>query len=106
MEVSKEIITRDEVLRAFDIIDKYQEQQKKIIQKLEVKEDQRNVLMLGLNTREINCLRTANIETIGELLSLHRHDLIKCRNLGKKGVIDINKKLKDFGIDTPEFRTW
>ena len=100
------MITKDEVLKAFDIIEKYQEQQKKIIQELEVKEDPRSILILGLNTREINCLKAAGIETIGELLAVDRFELRKYRNLGKKGIIDINKKLKEFGINTPEFLTW
>ena len=100
------MITKDEVLKALDIIDKYKEQQKQIIKDLEVKEDTRSVLILGLKTREINCLKSAEIQTIGELLAIDRFELRRYRNIGKKGIIDINKKLKDFGIDTPEFRTW
>tara|TARA_B110001469_G_C9576845_1_gene286043 strand:- start:228 stop:530 length:303 start_codon:yes stop_codon:yes gene_type:complete len=99
------MITKDEVLKALDLIDKYKEQQKQIIQDLEVKTDNRSILILGLNTREINSLNRAEIETIGELLEVNRFDLIRYRNIGKKGIIDINKKLKDFGIDTPEFLT-
>lgn len=100
------MITKDEVLKAFDIIEKYKEQQMQKIKELEVDTDRRSVLILGLNTREINSLKASEIHTIGELLAVHRHDLRRFRNLGKKGIIDINKKLKDFGIDTPEFRTW
>lgn len=99
------MITKDEVLKALDLIDKYKEQQKQAIQDLEVKTDNRSILILGLNTREINCLKSAEIETIGELLAVNRFDLRRYRNIGKKGIIDINKKLKDFGIDTPEFLT-
>ena len=99
------MITKDEVLKALEIIEKYQEQQKQIIKDLEVKEDSRSILILGLNTREINCLKAAEVETIGELLAIDRFKLRRFRNLGKKGIVDINKKLKDFGIDTPEFRT-
>ena len=100
------MITKDEVLKAFDIIEKYKEQQKQIIKDLEVKEDPRSILILGLNTREINWLKAAEVETIGELLSIDRFELRRYRNIGKKGIIDINKKLKDFGIETPDFRTW
>lgn len=100
------MITKEEVLKAFDIIEKYQEQERQKIKELEVESDKRSIYTLGLNTRELNCLRAANIQTIGELLSVDRLELRKYRNLGKKGIIDINKKLKDFGIDTPEFRTW
>ena len=100
------MITKDEVLNAFNIIEKYKEQQKQLIQNLEVEADTRSILILGLKTREINSIKAAEIETIGELLAVSIHDLRKFRNLGKKGIIDINKKLKDFGINTPEFRTW
>ena len=64
------------------------------------------LLILKLNTRSLNCLRAANIETIGELLSIDRFELRKFRNIGKKGIDDINRKLKDFGIETPDFRIW
>ena len=100
------MITKEEVLKAFDLIDKYKEQEKQIIQNLEVKKDPRSFLILGLKTREINCLKAVEIETIGQLLAVDRFELRKYRNIGKKGIVDINKKLKDFGIDTPEFRTW
>ena len=100
------MITKEEVLKAFDLIDKYKEQEKQIIQNLEVKKDPRSFLILGLKTRQINCLKAVEIETIGELLAVDRFELRRYRNIGKKGIVDINKKLKDFGINTPEFRTW
>ena len=100
------MITKEQVLEAFDIIEKYQEQERQKIKELGVESDKRSIYILGLGTRENNCLRANGIKTIGELLSVDRLELRKFRNLGKKGIIDINKKLKDFGIDTPEFRTW
>lgn len=99
------MITKDEVLKAFEVIEKYKEQERQKIKELEVESDKRSILLLGLKTREINCLKASEIETIGELLAVDRFELRKYRNLGKKGIIDINKKLKDFGIDTDEFRT-
>ena len=100
------MITKKEVLNALDLIEKYKEQQMQKIHQLEADSDTRSVLLLGLNTREINCLKAAEIETIGELLAVHRHELRKVINLGKKGINDINKKIKDFGINTTEFCTW
>lgn len=100
------MITKEEVLKALDIIEKYQEQERQKIKELEVDSDKRSISILGLSTREINYLRAAEIKTIGELLSVDRSDLRKCRSIGKKSIININKKLKDFGIDTPEFLTW
>jgi DNA-directed RNA polymerase subunit alpha len=100
------MITKEEVLKAIDIIEKYQKQELRKIKELEVESDKRSILILGLKTRELNCLKAEDIETIGELLAIDRFDLRKFRNIGKKGITDINKKLKDFGIDTPEFLTW
>lgn len=96
---------KDEVLKAFNLIEEYIEQQKRIIKDLEAKEDSRSIFILGLNTREETSLKSANINTIGELLSIDRFELRLYRNIGKKGIININRKLKDFGINTPEFRT-
>ena len=103
------MITKEEVLNAFDIIEKYQEQERQKIKELEVesdKSDKRSILILGLNTRERNGLMAANIKTIGELLSTDRFELRKFRNIGKSTIDGINRKLKDFGIETPGFRTW
>lgn len=100
------IIKKDEVLKALYIIEKYKDQQNKMIQDLEVKSDTRSVLILGLKTREINGLKAAEVTTIGELLALDRFELRRFRNIGKKGIIDINTKLKAFGIYTDEFRTF
>ena len=99
-------VTKEEVLNALDIIEKYQEQERQKIKELEVESDKRSILILGLKTRELNGLRAENIETIGELLSIDRFYLRKFRNIGKKGIDDINRKLKDFGIETSDFRTW
>ena len=100
------MITKKEVLNALDLIEKYKEQQMQKIIEIEADSDPRSIFLLGLNRREINCLQAAEIETIGELLAVDRHDLRRFRNLGRKGINDINKKIKDFGINTPEFRTW
>ena len=100
------MITKAEVLNALNLIEKYKEEQVQTIQELEIKADTRSILILGLNTRELNCLKSVGIKTVGELLSVDRFEIRRYRNLGKKGIININRKLKDFGIDTPEFRTW
>ena len=41
-----------------------------------------------------------------QLLSTDRFELRKFRNIGKSTIDGINRKLKDFGIETPDFRTW
>jgi DNA-directed RNA polymerase subunit alpha len=108
-QILETMITKHDVLKAFDIIEKYKEQQKQIIQDLDlevqVETDRRSILVLGLKTRELNCLRSAGIETIGELLATDRYFIRKIRFLGKRGISDINKKIKDLGIETPNFLT-
>lgn len=55
------MITKEQVLEAFDIIEKYQEQERQKIKELEVEADKRSILILGLNTKELNCLKAAGI---------------------------------------------
>ena len=98
------MITKEDVLKAIDIIEEYQKQQmQKVIElekNLEINKDTRSILILGLSTREINCLESEGITTIGELLAYDKGNLRRIRNLGEKSFTNINKKLKDFGIDT------
>ena len=101
------MITKEEVLNAIDIIEKYQEQEtqkvRELVKKIEENNDTRSILILGLNTRAINCLASEGIRTIGQLLAYDRHKLRWIRDLGDKSITNINTKLKEFGIDTPEF---
>jgi len=97
------MITKTEVLKAIKLIEAYKKQQLANIKEIERKEDQRSISILGLKTRELNCLRAMEIETIGDLLSVNRYELQKFRNLGKKGIIDINQKLKKVGVETQDF---
>jgi len=99
------MITKDEVLKAIETIEKYKEEQKKVIRELDIELDPRHVSILGLNTRELNVLKCCEIKTIGELLALDRFGLRYARGMGKKSIENINKKIKEFGINTPEFRT-
>ena len=97
--------TKAEVLKAIETIEKYKEEQKQVLRELDIELDTRHVSILGLNTRELNALIYYEIETIGELLALDRFNLRRARGMGKKSIENINKKIKEFGINTPEFRT-
>ena len=101
------MVTKEDVLKAFGIIEEYQKQQiQKVIElekKIEVNKDTRSILVLGLTTRSINCLASEGITTIGQLLAYDRHKLRWIRDLGDKSIADINEKLKEFGIDAPLF---
>lgn len=55
--------------------------------------------VLDLSVRASNCLKRANIYTLGDLVERTEEDLSKIRNLGKKSVDEIIEKLKDYGFD-------
>jgi DNA-directed RNA polymerase subunit alpha len=58
---------------------------------------------LELSVRSSNCLKNANIKTIGELARRTEEDIQKTRNFGKKSLQEIKEKLKEwnlsFGVD-------
>jgi DNA-directed RNA polymerase subunit alpha len=53
---------------------------------------------LELTVRSSNCLKLANIRTIGELVRRTEDDLNKTRNFGKKSLQEIIEKLKDWNL--------
>ena len=54
---------------------------------------------LQLSVRPYNCLKKANIQTIGDLLRYSPEQLLKLRNFGKKSAEEVFSILKDrFGI--------
>ncbi len=54
---------------------------------------------LELSVRSSNCLRNANIRTIGDLTSKTEDEITKTRNFGKKSLQEIRDKLKARGLD-------
>ena len=53
---------------------------------------------LELSVRSYNCLKRANINTIGELMLKSEDDMIKVRNLGKKSLDEVEQKLLALGV--------
>lgn len=53
---------------------------------------------LDLPTRIYNSLRNGGIETLGQLLSATKKDLMSMRNMGSKSIIVIEEKLKEKGV--------
>lgn len=53
---------------------------------------------LDLPTRIYNSLRNGGIETLGQLLSTTKKDLMSMRNMGNKSIIVIEEKLKEKGV--------
>jgi DNA-directed RNA polymerase subunit alpha len=53
---------------------------------------------LELSVRSSNCLKNANIKTIGELTRKTEDDINKTRNFGKKSLLEIKEKLKEWNL--------
>ena len=53
---------------------------------------------LELSVRSSNCLKNANIRTIGELTKKTEEDIAKTRNFGKKSLAEIKEKLQEWNL--------
>lgn len=54
---------------------------------------------LELSVRSSNCLKNANIHTIGELTKKTEDDIAKTRNFGKKSLLEIKDKLLEWDLN-------
>ena len=63
---------------------------------------------LDLSVRALNCLKAAEVETLGELVKFNKTDLLKFRNFGKKSLTELDELLEhvnlSFGMDVSKFR--
>ena len=57
---------------------------------------------IGLSVRPINCLKSANIFTVQDLLNKTLKDMDEIKNLGKKSLDEIEEKLKEMGLSFKE----
>ena len=57
---------------------------------------------LELSARSLNCLKKANINTVGELVKKDLNDLYNIKNFGKKSADEINAKLKEYELSLSE----
>ena len=53
---------------------------------------------LDLSVRSFNCLKRANIDFVGDLVNKTEEDMMKVRNLGRKSLDEVKKKLEDIGL--------
>ena len=53
---------------------------------------------LDLSVRSYNCLKRAGINTVEELTYKSEDDMMKVRNLGKKSLDEVAKKLEELGL--------
>ncbi|MDR3272131.1 MAG: DNA-directed RNA polymerase subunit alpha [Flavobacteriaceae bacterium] len=63
---------------------------------------------MDLSVRALNCLKAAEVETLGELVSFTKADLMKFRNFGKKSLTELEdlvySKNLTFGIDVSKYK--
>ena len=63
---------------------------------------------LNLSVRALNCLKAADVETLGQLVSHNKNDLLKFRNFGKKSLAELEELLDSlklqFGMDTSKYK--
>ena len=57
---------------------------------------------LDLSVRSFNCLKRAGIHTVSELTKKTEDDMMKVRNLGKKSLDEVKKKLEELGLSLTE----
>jgi len=54
---------------------------------------------LELSVRATNCLKSANISLVGELMQRSENEMLKTKNFGKKSLEEIRRVLEDLGLD-------
>ncbi|MGZ5302666.1 MAG: DNA-directed RNA polymerase subunit alpha C-terminal domain-containing protein, partial [Bacteroidia bacterium] len=63
---------------------------------------------LDLSVRAFNCLRAAEIKTLGDLVQYDIADLLKFRNFGKKSLTELEDLVREknltFGMDIHKYR--
>lgn len=63
---------------------------------------------LDLSVRALNCLKAADVETLADLVSLNKHDLLKFRNFGKKSLTELEELIKSknlsFGMNLTKYK--
>ena len=57
-----------------------------------------NIQELELSVRANNCLESAKIETVGQLVSVPESELLKIRSFGKTSLREVKRKLADMGL--------
>lgn len=63
---------------------------------------------MDLSVRALNCLKSAEVETLGELVVFNKTDLLKFRNFGKKSLTELDELLENlnlsFGMDISKYK--
>jgi DNA-directed RNA polymerase subunit alpha len=63
---------------------------------------------MDLSVRALNCLKAADVETLGELVSFNKNDLLKFRNFGKKSLTELEDLVQakglQFGMNVAKYK--
>jgi DNA-directed RNA polymerase subunit alpha len=63
---------------------------------------------MDLSVRALNCLKAAEVDTLGDLVSFNKNDLMKFRNFGKKSLTELEElvvlKGLSFGMDLAKYK--
>jgi DNA-directed RNA polymerase subunit alpha len=63
---------------------------------------------MDLSVRALNCLKAAEVETLGDLVKFNKNDLLKFRNFGKKSLTELDALLDSmnlqFGMDISKYK--
>lgn len=63
---------------------------------------------LDLSVRALNCLKAADVDTLGDLVAFNKNDLLKFRNFGKKSLTELEELVKvknlEFGMNTAKYK--
>jgi DNA-directed RNA polymerase subunit alpha len=63
---------------------------------------------LDLSVRALNCLKAAEVDTLGDLVKFNKNDLLKFRNFGKKSLTELDELLEsmnlNFGMDISKYK--
>tara|TARA_Y100001968_G_scaffold329400_1_gene378655 strand:- start:527 stop:1519 length:993 start_codon:yes stop_codon:yes gene_type:complete len=84
-------------------IEEYDEQSLHMRQLLKMK-----LIDLDLSVRALNCLKAAEVDTLGDLVTYNRSDLMKFRNFGKKSLTELDELVEakgvHFGMDLSKYK--
>ena len=101
MLFSDEKITLDTAEKA--VAEEFDETSLHIRQLLKTK-----LIDMDLSVRALNCLKAADVETLGDLVAFNKNDLLKFRNFGKKSLTELEELVKskglEFGMNTTKYK--
>ena len=65
---------------------------------------------LDLSVRALNCLKAAEVDTLGDLVKFNKNDILKFRNFGKKSLTELDELLESmslsFGMDVSKYKLY